>query len=237
MVNVTTVLNVIQVLLASPGDDPVHPWVVDLVEEAGLQTWYVQIRIPAPSNPYSTFTGWYWNIQSVVERSPGLGFVVVEPRLAIIHSISLQGHSHICNTFAFTFRLCTAGGQQVAIQNPLSLLEIENPLSLRECDAGVSRVRTYLLHHRLFGFTQNSVLRVIGLEITLTTASVQFKVHAVRTNDPHCSLPLPRRLEDYDLAPAVRLLTYHLLQTVYQASSTDLACRWVFVYTVRTPQK
>lgn len=228
--DITAVLNILQALLSAPVDTPVYPWSVSTSTEALEETWYVHVKLPLDREPTDVFTELYWTIEANVERQIYPGLVVIEPRLVTALQLNFPGLPSRRPKHFLTFGLRLVGAGAHRIWGGLSHLEVENPFTLRESATRAKLVYNYLRGHALFGLNSRSVLQVRSVEVVLTSGSSTFTIFATRPNDPRCRLPLPRRLEEYDLAPNIRLTSFNLHQSRYHSSITDLICFWTFTF-------
>lgn len=232
MLDVVTVLNILQSLLAASTSDPILPWSIYSHVEAGVDTWGVRIRINKGDTPLDTFIHWYWTINEAIAQAPYPGLVLIEPRLTVILPVTPIGIGESKRNHFLSFELRVVEGLRPTIWNNLNPLEAENPLTLREGATKVKLVHRCLTKHSLFGFERSSALRVRNIEVPLIDCARRFKIIATRSYDPFCKLPLPRFLEDYDLAHNIRAVSYHKLDYKYHAAIVDLSCAWEFTFEV-----
>lgn len=232
MLDVFTVLNILQSLLAASTSNPILPWSIYTHIEAGIDTWGVRIRINKDTNPIDTFIHWYWTITEAVAQAPYPGLILIEPRLTIILPVNSIGVGDSKRNHFLSFELRVVEGLRPTIWNNLNPLEVENPLTLREGVTKVKLVHRCIVEHALFGFEPSSTLRVRNIEVPLIDCARRFKIVTTRPHDPFCKLPLPRFLEDYDLSSNIRAVSYHRLDFKYHASIVDLSCAWEFTFEV-----
>lgn len=230
---VANVLDILQVLFAAPSNEPVLPWSIGRSEAGGEEEWDIRVRLSHNANPYTQFSELYWTITAAVSRNPYPGLVVISPRLVYLSLAREVSGNPATGRFLLAFSLRVLSIASSAIWNAPSDLEAENPLTLTECRTKVLFVNKILTSHPLFGFGLRSPFIIKSVEILLCDAELKLRLIVVRQSDQDCELPLPRKLEDYDLAPNVRVTQYKLIESKYHASLVDLACYWQFEYAIR----
>lgn len=230
---VANVLDILQILFAAPTNEPVLPWSIGRSEVGGEEEWDIRVRLSPNTSPYTQFSELYWKIVAAVDRSPYPGLVVISPRLVYLSLTREVTGNPTSGRFLIAFSLRVLAAQGSRIWNAPSDLEVENPMTLRECGTKVLFINKILTSHPLLGFGQRSPFIIKSVEVVLRDAGLKLRLIVVRPSDPDCELPLPRRLEDYDLAPNVRVEQYLLIRSKYHASLVDLACYWRFDYTLK----
>lgn len=228
--DVTSILNIIQALFSATVESPIYPWSISSSVEALEESWYVQIKLPLDRDPAQVFTELYWLLEANIQREIYPGLVVFEPRLVAALQLDLPGLPTHKQKFFFSLGLKLTGNGAHQIWNGLSQLETENPFTIRECHTRSKFVYAQLRKHRLLGFTDRVVFKVRSVEVVLLSGPLHFRVLVTRPHDQHCKQALPLRLEDYDLAPNIRLVSLKLLRSRYHSAITDLICYWTLTY-------